>query len=93
MLGLAPVDFQGFPATLGQSTRHGCDMPRVSTTLDYVDLDGDYGTIEGVELTCDRCGHSEESLGTSDASIQRCAILLRENCPRRETNFYEVDDR
>lgn len=26
MLQLAILDFQGFPATLGNSTRHGCNM-------------------------------------------------------------------
>jgi hypothetical protein len=26
MLQLAPLDFQGFPVTLGESMRHGCDM-------------------------------------------------------------------
>lgn len=65
-------------------------MAKVSTTVSYVDLDGDYGTIEGVEVTCDRCGHSEESFGVDDRSVRRCALLLRENCPRNEKNFYEV---
>ena len=32
-------------------------MAYVSTTTDYVDLDGDYGTVEGVEVTCSKCGH------------------------------------
>ena len=62
----------------------------VSTTTNYVDLDGDYGTVEGVEVTCDKCGHSEESFGTGDSSLSRCAYLLRENCPRAEKNFYQV---
>jgi hypothetical protein len=66
-------------------------MAKVSTTTDYVDLDGDYGTVDGVEVTCDRCGHSEESFGTDELSLRRCAALLRENCPRRENNFYLVD--
>lgn len=65
---------------------------KVSTTTNYVDLDGDYGTVEGVEVTCDRCGHSEESFGTGDGSLKRCAFLLRENCPRGESNYYEVDE-
>lgn len=66
-------------------------MARISTQTAHVELDGDYGTVEGVELTCDRCGHSEESFGTGDASLMRCALLLRENCPRGEKNFYVVD--
>lgn len=67
-------------------------MARVRTTVSYVDLDGDYGTVEGVEVTCDRCGHSEESYGTSEGSLQRCAARLREYYPRGEDNFYIVDE-
>lgn len=63
-------------------------MARISTTTSYVDLDGDYGTVEGVEVTCDQCGHSEEAFGTSESSILSCAARLRENCPRGEHNFY-----
>lgn len=67
-------------------------MPRVTTKIDYVDLDGDYSTVEGVEVTCNKCGHSEESFGTEEESLKRCAYLLRENCPRGESNFYLVDE-
>jgi hypothetical protein len=64
---------------------------RVTTTLNFVELDGDYAQVEGIELTCDKCGHCEESFGTSDSSIRRCALLLNENCPRKENNFYESE--
>lgn len=67
-------------------------MDRVIATISRIDLDGDYGTVEGVEATCERCGHTEESFGTSEASMKRCALLMRENCPRGEKNFYEVTD-
>jgi hypothetical protein len=67
-------------------------MARVSTTTDYVDLDGDYGTVSGVEVTCSRCGHSEESFGTDEPSLKRCGYLLRENCPRGEQNYYDVTE-
>lgn len=65
-------------------------MARVTATTSYVDLDGDYGSVAGVEVTCDRCGHSEESFGTEEASLSPCAYLLRENCPKGENNYYEV---
>lgn len=67
-------------------------MAKVTTSTSYVDLDGDHGSVEGIEVTCDRCGHSEESFGTSSASLRRCAVLLGQNCPRGENNFYEVDE-
>ena len=66
-------------------------MAKITTTTHYVDVDGDYGSVEGVEVTCDKCGHSEQSGGTHDGSLSRCAYLLRENCPLEEKNFYVVD--
>ena len=66
-------------------------MARVTTMTAYVDLDGDYGTVAGVQVTCDKCGHSEESFGTNESSLQRCAALLRENCPENESNYYVTD--
>lgn len=63
-------------------------MAQVTTSTAYVDVEGDYGSFEGVEVTCDRCGHAEQSGGTHDGSRTRCAYLLRENCPRGEKNFY-----
>jgi hypothetical protein len=55
---------------------------KVTTTTAYLDLQGGDGSVEGVEVTCDRCGHSEDSFGTGDGSLSRCAHLLRESCPR-----------
>ena len=46
---------------------------RVASTTNYVDVEGDYGFVDGVEVTCDRCGHYEESCGTGDGSLGRCA--------------------
>jgi hypothetical protein len=47
---------------------------------------------ECVVATCSRCDHQEESWGTSESSIRRCLVLLRENCPRDERNFYSVSE-
>jgi hypothetical protein len=60
----------------------------VPATIEEVQLEGDYGMVDGVEATCTRCGHTTESFGTSDASIRRCLVLLREECPKEERNFY-----
>ncbi len=67
-------------------------MARVGTSTSYVEVEGDYGSIDGVQVTCDRCGHWVESAGTESGSIRRCGLLLRESCPRGENNFYELDD-
>jgi len=61
---------------------------RVRCEIDYVELEGDYATVEGVCVTCSRCGHESESYGTSDASVRRCLVLLREECPNGERNYY-----
>jgi hypothetical protein len=65
-------------------------MARVATETDYLQVEGDYGYVDGVEVTCKKCLHSEQSGGTHDGSLKRCAFLLRENCPRGEDNFYDV---
>ncbi len=67
-------------------------MARVSTTISYVEVEGDFGFVEGVEVTCDKCGHSEKSGGTEDPSLRRCAFLLKENCPWGENNYYDVSE-
>lgn len=69
--------------------------------IDYIDLDkgtstrfgqehmpGHTSTVPSVRATCPRCGHCEESFGTSDQSIKRSLVLLREHCPNSEKNYY-----
>lgn len=62
---------------------------RVKCEIEEVELDGESGrAIEGVSATCARCGHTTESYGTSGASVRRCLVAMREECPRGENNFY-----
>jgi len=61
---------------------------RVRCTIEETLLDGDWREVEGVMATCSRCGHTTESYGTDEASILRCLAMLREECPRKESNFY-----
>ncbi len=66
---------------------------KVRCAVESVGLDNDEGhDVDGVLVTCSRCAHSEESYGTSEASVRRCLVLLRENCPRGERNFYVADE-
>ena len=53
---------------------------------------GDYGDVHCLDLTCSRCGHSVEVYGTEEASAKRGAMMLREECPNSENNFYDVSD-
>jgi len=62
---------------------------RVACEVAYVDLENKNGyEVEGVCATCRRCGHETESYGTGDASVRRCLVLLREECPQGEVNYY-----
>ena len=63
---------------------------RVKTTTKEIELDEDYGQVECVEVSCGRCGHSEQSYGTDESAARRCAILLRENCPHGGNKYYVV---
>jgi hypothetical protein len=48
--------------------------------------------VETTEVTCSRCEHVEVSYGTSDKSMKRCLVMLRDNCPFAETNYYTCDE-
>ena len=61
---------------------------KVEAVITEEDLDGDYATVEGVVARCTRCDHITESFGTHEGSIRRCLVLLREECPLSERNFY-----
>lgn len=61
---------------------------QVECTVEYVDLEGDYEDVEGVRVTCTKCGHTTESFGTSSRSIRRCLALMNEECSCNEDNFY-----
>jgi hypothetical protein len=64
-------------------------MSQVRCEVEEVELENDCGKmVEGVRVTCGRCGHTTESFGTGPASTRRCLALLREECPEGERNFY-----
>ena len=68
-------------------------MARVRTTVDHTPLEGDYGnSVDGISVTCDRCHYTVECYGTEEASLNRCAVMLREECPLGQNNFYVVED-
>jgi hypothetical protein len=70
-------------------------MIAISVTIDEIELDGDGGgggVIPGLLLTCDKCGHTVEVYGTSGVSARRGAIMLRDECPDGDDNFYVVEE-
>jgi hypothetical protein len=64
---------------------------KVECEVEGVEVEFNGRDIDGVEVTCTQCGHTEQSGGTSDRSVKRCLALMRENCPQSEENFYVVD--
>ncbi len=64
-------------------------MTKVRCEIDAVEIENDNGyLVDGVCATCPICGHEEESFGTGGKSVLRCLVLLRENCPNNQHNFY-----
>ena len=67
-------------------------MSEVPASAEPVELENDEGfVIDGLQITCDLCGHCVEVYGTSGASARRGGVMLREECPRKANNFYVVD--
>jgi len=77
--------------------RRGVVGVRIYCEVRYIELedigdDGEEYTIDSVSACCGRCGHETESYGDGIASIKRCLVLLREECPNGENNFYVDED-
>ena len=67
---------------------------KIPCAVSYEELENENGhPVEGVAVTCSRCGHQTESFGTGDASVRRCLALLREECPRGESHFYVAEEK
>jgi len=63
-------------------------MSTVPCDIEEVELEGDYGVVDGVRAHCTRCGHQTESFGRGENSKTRCLALMREECPNAEHNYY-----
>ena len=70
---------------------------RVEVDVMEVELENDRGDdVPGLCVQCQRCCHEVEVFGTSEASVKRACVTLREECPEGEENFYfdpEADER
>jgi hypothetical protein len=65
---------------------------KVECEVMAVELQGDHAPVDGVCVTCGRCNHSVEVFGTGDKSVKRGMVMLRDECPKGESNFYVADD-
>lgn len=68
-------------------------MARVECSVEETDLVNDQGRkVRGVRVSCGQCGHETESFGTTERSITRCLMLLKEECPNAaKGNFYVTE--
>jgi hypothetical protein len=66
---------------------------RVACTISEEEIENEDGVlVDGVIATCSRCDYETESFGTSERSIRRCLVLMREECPEGEANYYVDED-
>lgn len=67
---------------------------KVTCEISYIELDNEEGyPVDSVSAQCTRCDHETESFGQGENSIKRCLVLMRDECPKGERNFYvEVEE-
>lgn len=63
-----------------------CDLPNT-------DAAGNDIETPGVIAECLRCHHEVTSFGQHEAAFKRCCALLRQECPKGESNFYTYEER
>ena len=67
-------------------------MARVLCRVDRRQLQNEnYREVDGVIVTCGKCNHEEQAFGSSERSVKRCLVSLRENCPLGEENYYDEE--
>ncbi len=68
-------------------------MKKIPCKIEYGEDYNDYDTTTPTTTAvCGRCGHRITSWGNGDASIRRCLVLLKNECPNQENNFYVTAD-
>jgi hypothetical protein len=65
---------------------------RIKVEIIETEVLGEHRAVRGLGLICGRCGHQVEVFGTGIASAKRGAVMLRDECPFSEKNFYDVSE-
>lgn len=63
---------------------------RVTVDVDFVELEGDYGPVDGVEVECPICGASGSAFGQHESSVTRAIMTMREECSGESGPHYYV---
>lgn len=73
----------------GLANKRGLGTMIVQCSIETEMQENDDGIeVESTLAHCRRCGHTTTSFGTSDASVRRCLVLMRKECPKGQRNFY-----
>lgn len=68
-------------------------MANVNCSIEEFDAEGSSRKpVRSVRATCSTCGHITESFGTGPKSVARCLVLMRNECPQNQTNYYMRSD-
>jgi len=59
---------------------------KVEASVEEIEQNG----TPSICLTCQRCDHEVKVFGCSEKSEKRGLVMLREQCPQGEENFYVV---
>lgn len=67
---------------------------RVIVDVTQVTRQNDNGfSVRSIEITCSRCDHSVLVFGTSERSVKRGCVMLKEECPEEEEeNYYYTEE-
>lgn len=77
---MGPIEYQKPPRP--KQTKITCE-------IEEIQLENEAGwMVASVCAHCSRCEHITESYGYAEPSIRRCLVLMREQCPMNENNFY-----
>ncbi|WP_175546735.1 hypothetical protein [Natronohydrobacter thiooxidans] len=82
-------DRDGISPELAQDFFFG--LVRISLVLGIlVFAPGDYGTVPGPVIPCSWCRLSVEVFGTEENAVKRGVVMLRNDCPFDEDNYYSA---
>jgi hypothetical protein len=72
----------------GKPKRIKVELSETALPLPFSETDR---LIPALIVQCQYCGHEVQVFGTSIRSAKRGAVMLREECPYKEKNFYDVE--
>lgn len=68
-------------------------MAQVECEIDFDQQENDNGIlVDCTHAYCTECEHETMSIGTGEASVKRCLVLMREECPMGRKNFYVSEE-